>query len=184
MLKFALYLSTREDGNVIFHNELFSSFNVAKKEMDNFLLEITKKRSKKVIEIEKEEFEKLKISGKIEDAFYIRKKNSQILIYSRGILPGRIYNSYGLNKFGKIGINEFLIQTELETQKCVEESKITNLHVTNHERGNHVSLVSELKEVLARREARKIPVKITSQFTFDTSFVEDLIEGKKKLKKC
>lgn len=182
MLKFALYLNIREDGNVLFHNELFSSFNVAKEQMENFLDNFAKKRGKKLVEISKQEFEKLKVSRKLEDVWYIRKKNSEIIIYSRNVLSGRFYDSHSIEKFGKVGINEFLVSlNDVKNEGKNEDFEIRNLHITNHERGNHVSLVSELKHVLARRERKNIP-EIKSQIKFDTKFLEDLVEGKKKLK--
>jgi hypothetical protein len=182
MLKFALYLNIKEDGEVLFHNELFSSFNVAKEKMEEFLEEFAKKRGKKVVEITKEDFEKLKNSKKIEDVFYIRKKNSEIIIYSRGVLPGTFYNSYTLEKFGKISVNEFLISSDEEKEPKIEDFEIRNLHITNHERGTHVTLVSELKDVLSKRYNKNIPENIGTQTKIDTSFIESLIEGKEKLK--
>jgi len=208
MIKFALYLITFQDGEVLFHDKLFSSFNTAKKKMDIFLEEFSKKRGKKTIEISKDDLEKLK-SKKPEDHFYIRKKKSEIIIYSRIILTGRIYNSYSIEKFGKIGINEFLIQnneiknktneihdetneTNYETNEINDEIndekeyEISNLHITNHERGNHVLLISELKNVLNKRKDKNLSeIKIEKRNldnSFNDSLKESLIEGKKLLK--
>ncbi len=149
--------------------------------MNRLLENLASKNGKKILEISKEEFEKLKILGKYEDVFYVRRKSSEILIYSQNVIEGRIYNTYTLNKFGKIGINEFLVKGENVSEK-IEEVEIRNLHVTNHERGNHVSLISELREVLAKKERKNIDI-VRKEFLINkSSFIDSLVEGKKTLR--
>jgi hypothetical protein len=180
MLRYILYLNLKEE--VLFHNELFLSFNNAKEEIDSFFDDYAKKRGKKIVFLSKEELEKLKLVKKPEDFFYIRKKQSEATIYSRITIPGTFYNSYSIEKYGNIGINEFLIRKADEIQNVQNIKDIKELHITNHERGSHVSLISELKKVLSKRDSPKEIKEIKDIKEKDDSFVKALEEGKTKLR--
>tara|TARA_R110001599_G_scaffold218081_1_gene416351 strand:+ start:138 stop:716 length:579 start_codon:yes stop_codon:yes gene_type:complete len=143
--KYFIYFSLKEECNVYF-SSTYSTFNEAKHNIENFLKDYAHTRGKSVIYVTKEELEKVKVPEK---AYYVRRKNSEAIVYNFETNIGRFYNTYTLTKYGKIGINEILFSKE---EKEISVEKTVNLHVTNYERGAHVSFVSELKNVLSKRE--------------------------------
>jgi len=177
--KYIIYFTLKDTCDVIF-SPMFSSFNSAKDGIKNFIHTYAEDRGKKVIMISKEELEKLKMSKKPEDCIYIRKKNSQAIVYGVNISEGRIYNSYSLEKLGKVGINEFMFPVEQKAE--INETKLYDAHVTNYERGTHVSFLSELKNVLTKREEKEF-VEVSTEKEFgENPFISSLIAGKKTLK--
>ena len=176
--KYVIYLSIKETCDTEF-SLTYNSFNSAKDNIDNFLSQVFEKRNKKYKQISKEEQEKLKYCKNLEDLFYVRRKNSEAIIYFVSIIPGTFYNGYSIEKYGKIGIAEFIVD-ESTGEHNNNEIKIKDMHVTNYERGAHVSFVSELKNVLAKRERK--PITFEKEFKKDETFVNSLVEGKSKLK--
>jgi len=178
--KYIIYFSLKESCDVYF-SPMYSSFNNARERIDDFLENYAKKRGKKLINVTKEELEKLKLTKKPENCFYVRRKNSEAIVYHVNISEGTFYNSYSIEKFGKVNINEFLFQQKEET---IPEEKVTELYVTNHERGAHVSFLSELKDVINKRENKNLNFDLTNKNEKqDTPFVLSLKEGKQKLRK-
>ena len=180
-LFYIIYLSIKEDGNVIFSSP-YSSFNSAKQNIESFLNEYAEKRGKKVIYKTKDEFEKLKLVKRPDDVFYVRKKNSEAVIYYRQTVTGTFYNSFIVEKYGRIGINEFscdeetpnhVIQNEVVIQK--KEEKETMAH------GMHVTFISELKNALNKRKDKEPEFSITPKF-IDNPFLDSLVERKNSLK--
>jgi len=176
--KYAIYLSLKETCDVYF-SSTYSSFNEAKNHIDSFLENYAKKRGKKTIMVSKEELEKLKHQKTFEDCLYIRRKNSEAVVYYVNILEGRFYNSYSIEKFGKVGVNEFTFSQD--TNLTIDEEKTADLHVTNYERGTHVSFVSELKNVLNNRKNITFEI-LKEEKKEDNPFISSLVEGKGKLK--
>ena len=178
--KYIIYFSLKESCDVYF-SPMYSSFNIAREQIDDFLENYAKKRGKKLINVTKEELEKLKLTKKPENCFYVRRKNSETIVYHVNISEGTFYNSYSIEKFGKVNINEFLFQ---QKEESIPEEKVTELYVTNHERGAHVSFLSELKDVINKRENKKVNFDLTNKNEKqDTPFVLSLKEGKQKLRK-
>lgn len=172
---YVIYFSLRDDGNVVFSTP-YTSFTKAKENIDSFLNDYAEKRSKKTVFLTKDELEKLKLEKKPEDSFFVRKKNSDATVYSRNTLTGTFYNSYTIERYGKIGINEFNISPEVEQKVVVKEETIEK---KSH--GVHVNFISELKNTLSKR----LPVKeitIASKEKEDNPFVSSLVEGKKTLR--
>ena len=178
--KYIIYFSLKESCDVYF-SPMYSSFNKAKQEIDNFLKDFAKKRGKKVIIVSKDELEKLKVSKKPEDCFYVRRKNSQAVVYNVNISQGAFYNSYSIEKYGKINVNEFIFQTNKE-EKVISEEKIADLYVTNQERGTHISFLSELKDVINKREKKEVNFHIEPKEKDESKFILSLKEGKKTLR--
>ena len=162
-------------------------YSSAKEGIDDFLSKYAEKRGKKLKYVGKEEFEKIKLLKRPEDCFYIRKKNSEAVVYNVNISIGTIYNSYSIEKYGKIGIAEFPCQNNVvlsaKSPECNEEIKIKDMHVTNYERGAHVSFVTELKSVLSKRTpSQNVEIEKKEVSPCSNDFISSLIEGKKKLK--
>ena len=178
--KYIIYFSLRESCDVHF-SQMFSSFNMAKQNIDSFLEDFAKKRGKKVVNVSKEELEKMKTCKKPEDCFYVRRKNSEAIVYKVNISQGTFYNSYYLEKYGKLNINEFIFH---QKEEVIPQEKITELYVTNQERGAHISFLSELKDVINKRENKQVKFQIDNvvKEKTDTEFILSLKEGKKNLK--
>lgn len=178
--KFVIYFSLKESGDVLF-SPIYSSFNHAKDSMNSFLEDYFKRMGKKVFFVTKEEFEKNK---KPENGFYVRKKNSEAVIYRSIVSVGTFYNTYSMEKYGKLGINEFLIPKD-NSDLVINNDKIKDLYVTNQERGTHISFLSELKNTIAKREnVNNIQIQKQEKKEKDRMdiFIDALLEGKNKLK--
>lgn len=171
--KYVVYFTLKDCD--IYFSSVYSTFNEAKNNIDSFIDNFAKERGKRVIMVTKEELEKLK---PVENCLYVRRKKSEAVIYKLNVSTGTFYNSYKLIKMGKVGINEFVFKLN----ESVTENKIVESHVTNYERGAHVSFVSELKDVLNRREKKPFKI-VTREKDNNNAFINSLIEGKKKLKK-
>jgi hypothetical protein len=159
----------------------YNSFNSAKDKIDDFLSVFANKRGKHTKIVSKDEFEKIKLLKRPENYFYVRRKNSEAVVYFVNILSGTFYNTYTIEKYGKVGIAEFLIQNT-DKKVNVDEIKIKDMHVTNYERGTHVSFVSELKNVLNKREKKTFDMPAKEEKVKSNAFISALIEGKSKLK--
>jgi len=177
--KYIIYFSLKDTCDVIF-SPIYSSFNSAKTGIKSFIDSYAQDRGKKTVLISKEELEKLKCSKKPEDCFYIRKKNSEAIVYHVVVSEGRIYNSYKIEKLGKVGITEMMIQVQ-EKQE-INETKLYDAHVTNYERGTHVSFLSELKNVLTNRSEKEFVEVSMDKECEENPFIISLLEGKKILK--
>ena len=174
--KYVIYFSLKETCDVYF-SPMYSSFNEAKNNIDSFLENFAKKRGKKTINVSKEELEKL--NKKSEDCFYVRRKNSEAIVYNVNVSSGYFINSYTVEKYGRVNINEFT----LSEKEPLDEEKTADLHVTNYERGTHVSFVSELKNVLHNREKNvEFQILKPEKEQEENPFILSLIEGKSKLK--
>ncbi len=184
---YVIYMNLKE-GSVIF-SELFPSFSQAKNNIDNFLLDYGQKLGKPLSFCSKDELEKLKLNKKIEEGFYVRKKDSNAIIYVRNTIAGTFYNTYVLEKHAHLGINEFILPLTNNPKK-----EIKDIHITNRERGSHVNVITELKTVLHKKN-KEINRKKDMQEDVNrydnepeieqdkmSIFIRDLTEGKKKLK--
>lgn len=178
---YVIYLNLREDGNVIFSSPFFS-FNNAKDNIENFLNDYSTKMGKKLIFVSKDEYETLKNSKNIEDCLYVRKKNSEAIIYYRNVLTGYFRNTYLLSRYGNIGINEFNIPHQDNSSFNLQESKkeIKKETVEKKSHGVHVTFISELKNVLSKRNNPLVETKQKSEIL--NPFVLSLIERKNSLK--
>ena len=107
LTKYQIYLVEKESSDVIF-SSLFNSYNSAKENMLDFISDYCKKRNKLYKVVTKEEFEKLKLSNKADANLFVRMKGNEALIYYMHTISGRVYNSYSLEKYERIGINELL----------------------------------------------------------------------------
>ena len=167
---YVVYLSLCEDGNVIF-SDPFTSFNSAKQNIDIFLKEQAENLGKKIINMTKEEFAKLKLEKTPDDCIYIRKKNSTTTLYHRVTSPGRFYNSYIIERYARTGIAEFDLSTKEEKKEVVKNTGVENL---SH--GVHVTFISELKDALIKRRHsynfENLEKKEKGQNPFVTSLVE------------
>ena len=177
--KYIIYFSLKDTCDVIF-SPMFSSFNSAKEGIKNFIHTYAEDRGKKLVMVSKEELEKLKTTKKPEDCIYIRKKNSQAVVYGVCVCEGRIYNSYSIEKLGKVGITEFMFPVEQKAE--INETKLYDAHVTNYERGTHVSFLSELKNVLTSREEKEFVEVSTEKEVEENPFILSLVAGKKTLR--
>ena len=180
--KYIIYFSLRESCDVYF-SQMYSTFNSAKENIDVFLENYAEKRGKKIIITSKEELESLKLSKKCEDCFYVRRKNSEAIVYNVNVSQGTFYNSYSIEKYGKVNINEFIFYQNKE--EVIPEEKVADLYVTNHERGTHVSFLSELKDVINKREKKEVTFEIGESLKkekTDSDFIKSLKEGKKSLR--
>ena len=131
-------------------SDQYKSFNIAKTKFDSFIENILQDKTIKYIC--DTDLEKLRENKKNPDCHYIIKMTSESVIYNITTLTGTFYNTYLLQKIGKFNICEFTFQTSensLNSLNYLPEAKIKDLHVTNYERGTHVSFVSELKEKLS-----------------------------------
>lgn len=178
--KYVIYFSLKDTCDVTF-SPMFSSFNSAKESIKTFVDKYANDRGKKTIVVSKEELEKLKSVKIPEDCLYVRRKNSEAIVYHVSVSTGRIYNSYSLEKLGKVGITEFIIPFQKD-EPVINETKLYDTHVTNYERGTHVSFVSELKNVLLNRQKNKFSENINKKEKEQNPFILSLIEGKTKLK--
>jgi hypothetical protein len=181
---YVIYLSLVEDGNVIFSSP-FSTFNSAKDNIEIFLNDYGQKIGKKCVSVSKEELEKLKVDKMLEDCFYVRRKNSEATIYYRNVLAGYFRNTFLLNRYGKIGINEFSIPSTVNhsftslIEHRQEEVKKEAVEKMSH--GVHVTFISELKNVLLNRK-NNIAEEIEKKPITVNPFVSSLIEGKSRLR--
>ncbi len=156
-----------ENWNLI-PSEQYKSFNIAKSDMNEYIERTlgissgisscvnTKKEVKYVTEAD---FDKIKES-KNTDAYYVVKMTSESIVYKLNTLSGTFYNSYILQKIGKFVISELSVYTNTVN---ISETKIKDLHVTNYERGAHVSFVSELKQKLAVKFSNSIDNSISPE---------------------
>ena len=115
----------------------------------------------------------------VEKNDYVRRKNSEAVVYNFETNLGTFYNTYTLTKYGKIGIHEILFSKE---EKEISPEKTVNLHVTNYERGAHVSFVSELKNVLSKRGTSVILPQKKELEISENPFITSLKLGKTTLR--
>ncbi len=185
---YVVYLSLNNE-EVTF-SQTYSSHNTAKDNIDTFLKKFYEDRSKKIEFVNKEKLELLKknVNKKSVDV-YIKKRRSYATIYDVVISPGRVYDSYSLEKKGHLGISEICvgnpniekhIEVVQKTKELVPVSK-----VTNYEHGTHVHFISELKSLITKKYNERTKVKIPKTL-FDNSkmenFISNLIAGKESLK--
>lgn len=187
---YVIYLSLREDGNVLF-SSFFSSFNDAKGNIDYFLKDYLDKRGKSFKIISKEDFEKVKLEKIPEDCIFVRRKNSEATLYYRSTVTGTFYNSYTIERFGKIGINEFSYSEETIKDKeqtfSANNKKIDGIEKLSH--GVHVNLMSELKSILTKRvkkeeniDTKNSLIKEDKKEIVTSEFVHSLIQRKNTLR--
>lgn len=171
---YIIYLSLSEEGDVLFSTP-FSSFNLAKENVITFLENHASELGKDISFLSKEEFAKLKLEKTPEDRFYVRKKNSSGTIYKRVTAIGRIFNSYSIEKYGKLGIAEFDF-SEKEKTETVQNTSVENL---SH--GVHVTFISELKDILSKRKEPS-PIHVEKPEKKESPFIMSLIERKQTLR--
>ena len=203
---YTVYFAYSDTLNVEF-SQVYNSFNSAKSSMEAFLEEQLSKIGKKGTYVTKEEFEVVK-NKPVKDSFYIRKKNSEATVFAAITNVGRFYDTYSISKFGKVGITEFncfvkgaskevVVEKEktkeeekkaepiLELEnKTVSEIELKELHVTNYERGAHVSFINDLKSRLKARQGKEFvfeKIKNTEEDGMKV-FIGKLQEGKSRLK--
>ena len=183
---YVIYLSVKEDATVVF-SPIFSSFNKAKENIDIFLKDYAEKRGKSISFLSKEELEKLKLNKKPDDCFYIRKKTTEATVYFRNTLHGTWYNSFSIDRYGKLGINEFNIEYAVSTtvtEYKKEEIKKETVEKMSH--GAHVNFISELKDVISKRKnLTQSVLEENSKRQLErkeNTFITSLIEKKKLLK--
>ena len=184
---YVLYLSY--NGDFTF-SKTYSSFNKAKNNIEKFLTNFYTQRGKKLEFVNKKELKTLKKTIKKTDKnVYIKRKQSEGNIYELNLSEGRVYDSYFLEKKGKIGISEFSVKVPSnylseEIESDSEEYEIVPLSkVTNYEHGTHIHFISELKSILSNRGSNKeleIPESSIDNSKME-NFIEDLVNKKKEL---
>jgi hypothetical protein len=185
---YVIYFCMKETCDVEFSLP-YNSFNSAKDKIDEFLSEFCKKRGKTVKFVSKDEFEKIRLLKRPDDCLYVRRKNSEAVVYNVNVLTGTFYNTYNIEKYGKVGISEFFTQLQGNMDKVETETKMKDIHVTNYERGAHVSFVNELKNALIARDKRDKNIEVSGvsnnilKSSEQQAFISSLINGKLKLKK-
>lgn len=179
---YVVYLTTDKD--VIF-SQPYSSFTVAKENIETFLNSTL--NTKKVTIVSKDDLEKIKANKLPEDLFYVRKKISQATVYFRNTLTGRIYNSYSIEKYAKLNIQEFNV-AETPVEPIYERKKET---IEKMSHGGHVAFISELKDKVNKFQQRSVPSidnlgsnNCVKQLSVSKAnlFVESLIQRKQTLK--
>lgn len=186
---YVIYMSMKNSGDVNF-SATYPSFNKAKSKIDAFLEDFALNRGKTLVEVDKKELEKIRASPKKNDKnIYVKKKKSAATLFHIVTIPGRLYNTYELQKLNQVGISEFSVKVppmylpsdeEEETEESYEFTPVTK--ITNHEHGSHVSVISELKSVLRNRKVKnvKIPKSEIDNSKME-NFIHDLIKGKEML---
>lgn len=109
--QYVLYLTDRNSGDVIL-SRAFSSFGLAKDNIDDFLKSSADKLGKKLQIVSKDVLGNLKSDSKPGDFLYAVKKENSVTLFHRITCRGRFFNSYSIEKYGKIGINEFSIPVD------------------------------------------------------------------------
>lgn len=169
---FVIYLTSNQE--TIF-SKSYASFSQAKEDIDAFLKDFSDKQGKKLAYLSKAELEALKVP---EDIIYARKKTSQATLYHRITNPGRIYNTYTLEKLGKLEITEFHLSQEPEVEEVKKQETVENM---SH--GTHGNLLVELREKISNlrlrhvRSAQKEEAKVINQ----SDFIDSLLSRKEKL---
>ena len=172
---YVIYLALLDDGNVLF-SDPFPTFNHARDSISTFLNEHGKQICKKVVDVSKDDFAQLKKVKQPEDCIYVRKNSS---LYYRKTHPGTIYNSYSIERYGKVGVTEFNI-SENDNLVVEESKKVESVEKLSH--GVHVTFISELKDTLNRRTPRSCTFKKPPPPKRSNPFIRSLVEGKTRLK--
>jgi hypothetical protein len=132
------------------------------------------KKQEKVLKIvSKDELNKLKTVRKPENHFYVKKKVAESILYKVVTIPGTFYNSYRIEKFGKVNIEEISHDKIQMGDKVKMESK-SILDTT--------PLLDELKDVLSKRPPCHFSLVSSSQKR-SNDFVNALIKQKELLRK-
>ena len=168
---FVIYLSA--NGETSF-SRTYASFSQAKEAIEPFLNEYREKLGKQLRYVSKSELEAIKTP---EDLIYVRKKTSQATLYHRVTNPGRIYNTYSIEKLGKVNITEF--NAPESPQPEVAKKQVT---VENMSHGAHGNLLVELRQKidkmsLKRTEKKEVAVKKINS----SDFIHAMMERKGKL---
>lgn len=200
--QYVLYLTDRKSGDVIL-SKAYSSFGIAKENIDLFLKESAEKLGKKIQIVSKDVLGNIKADSKPADFLYAVKKENSVSLYHRVTSRGRIFNSFSIEKYGKIGINEFSIPVDsikphplqkISRVSLTKEDDVLPSSLTSSALNSNINfdLLKELKEKMSPREisSSSIDEKLSAERssgekkekTSMEKFTEDLIDGKTKLK--
>lgn len=184
--RYILYLTNLNECDTVF-SPSYCSLNTAKENMDAFLAKHAEKRGKRIEYISKEQFEVLKVSKKLDDFLYIKKKGNEATLYHRQTYVGRIYNTFSLEKYGKLAITEIALSNDsnesVESIKLPQEQKKNIKDVAISQHGRHVSFIAELKTVIANKKNKVMkPVVVNKQKVEPVDFVLNLLQGKVNLR--
>jgi hypothetical protein len=177
MRGYIIYLCRRDSCEVKF-SHMYNSYGEAKCGVEDFLEKWAEKEGKTMKIVSKIELEKIKTLRKPEMLFYVKKKVSESVLYKIVTIPGMIYNSYRIEKFGKVHIEEISSKIIDKNEGKVEVNKKVIFGLPYQDRS---PLLDELKAVVSKR---------VSCFSFvnrvreqDNEFLDALIKKKELLKK-
>lgn len=176
MRGYLIYLC-RSDSCEVKFSHVYDTYNAAKWGFDDFVSKWAEKEGKTIKIVNKTELEKIKLKRKPENVYYVKKKVAENVLYKVVTNPGMIYNSYRIEKFGKVNIEEISYET-VKTQDLSNPNKVL-LGLPYQDRS---PLLDELKSVLSKRTHYfTLPGK--SRGKNDEGFLNALIQKKLELKK-
>ena len=180
MRGYIIYLCRRDSCEVKF-SHVYDSYNAAKWGLEEFVTKWSEGEGKTVKIVSKSELEKIKLLRKPENAFYVKKKVAESTLYKVVTIPGMIYNSYRIEKFGKVNIEEISHELrETKAEGSTSEPKVL-FGLPYQDRS---PLLDELKDHFKNRPPHRFSLIPKSQDPNDTNqFVESLIARKLELKK-
>ena len=175
MRGYLIYLC-RSDSCEVKFSHVYDSYNAAKWGVEEFVKNWSEKEGKAMKVVSKGELEKIKLLRKPENAFYVKKKVSESVLYKVITIPGMIYNSYRIEKFGKVNIEE--ISHDIPETKA-EGVTSNNQNVISQDRS---PLLDELKNALSKRAIPHFSL-VPKSREHNNEFVDALIARKMELKK-
>lgn len=180
MRGYLIYLCRNDSCEVIF-SHVYDSYGEAKGGLDEFVKNWSEKEGKTMKIVNKPELEKIKLLRKPENLFYVKKKVAENVLYKVVTIPGRIYNSYRIEKFGKVNIEEISnAPRELKAEGATSNNEKTLFGLPFQDRS---PLLDELKAVVSKRGPSRFSLVSKVREPNDTTFVDALIARKLELKK-
>ena len=181
MRGYLIYLC-RSDSCEVKFSHVYDSYGEAKWGLDEFVTKWSEKEGKTMKIVTKPELEKIKLLRKPENIFYVKKKVAENVLYKVVTIPGRIYNSYRIEKFGKVNIEEISnvsnVSREVKAEGISENKSLFGLPYQDRS-----PLLDELKHALEKRAIPHFSLVSKVREPNDTSFVDALIARKLELKK-
>ena len=178
MRGYIIYLC-RSDSCEVKFSHVYDSYNAAKWGVEEFVKNWSEREGKATKVVSKTELEKIKLLRKPENAFYVKKKVSESVLYKVITIPGMIYNSYRIEKFGKVNIEEISHEIpETKAEGATTETK-TIFGIPFQDRS---PLLDELKDVVSKRGPARFSL-VSREKEQNNEFVNALIARKMELKK-
>ena len=207
MLNVYLVYVSSVTGDVEVLKTVYTSFNKASEDLNTIIDQYIGNHKITSFRVFDKDIFDSKIIGKDTsipvETYCFAKKTSEVLIYKKVVLEGRLWNGAKLDMRGKIGISEInipvdqkllrLIQTlHGETPEVIEipaappgpddSYKVIKPGPSNYEHGQHVSFIQELKDRIERRNLNSVLPAIPKYQPTKNEFSQNLQNMKSNLK--